>query len=88
MGRFAGLNIPNMAISLSGENNINPQNFKTFSFFAIGIISVFASMIISIINKGDIKSGLKYIPVFLTASIIAYIVAMNMLSGVFAGLAI
>ena len=88
MGRFAGLNIPNMAISISGENTIDPQNFKTFSFFAIGIISVFASMIISIINKGDIKSGLKYIPVFLTASIIAYIVAMNMLSGVFAGLVI
>jgi len=86
MGRFAGIELSSMSFSLSVEGAIDPANFKLFSFFAIGIISVFASMIISIINKGNIRSGLKYIPVFLTSSIIVYLIAMSALSGMFAGL--
>ena len=88
MGRFAGLNLSNMPITLSADNAINPANFKVFSMFAIGIISIFASMIISIINKGNIRSGLKYIPVFLTSSIIMYLIAMSVLSGMFAGMVV
>ena len=83
MGRFAGLNISSMNLSLSGGLLVNPAHFKTFSMFAVGSISIFASMIISIVNKGDIKSGLKYIPIFLTLAIIVYLLAMNILSGIF-----
>ncbi len=88
MERFAGMNVPNMPVSFSEGSTVNPLHFKTFSYFAISIISLFASMIISIINKGTIKSGLKYIPVFWATSIIVYIITQNILSGLFSSLII
>lgn len=88
MGRFAGMNIPNMPISFSEGGAVSPTQFKTFSYFAISVISLFASMIISIINKGNVKSGLKYMPVFWASSIIVYIIAQSVLAGVFSGLVI
>ena len=38
------------------------------------IISIFTSLIISIIEKGNMKSGLRYIPMFLASSVILYII--------------
>lgn len=86
MQRFAGLNIQNMPISFSSEGAVDPENFKRFSFFAISIISVFASMIVSIIQKGDIKSGLKYIPVYWGSSILIYLIAAGVLNTLFSGI--
>jgi hypothetical protein len=86
MTRFAGLNVPNMPFSISGEATIEPMAFRRFSFFAITTISVFASMIITIIQRGDIKSGLKYIPVFWLVSILVYIIANNILTTIFSNL--
>ncbi len=86
MGRFAGLTVTNMPISFTGGETIDPLAFKRFSFFAISIISIFASMIISIIQKGDIRSGLKYIPIFWVSSILVYVVSGSILSGIFSGL--
>src|SRR3989338_2726653 len=43
--------------------NINPQDFKIFSLLAIFVISFFSSLIVAIVEKGDIKSGVKYIPI-------------------------
>jgi pilus assembly protein TadC len=88
MGRFAGMNIPNMPISFAEGEGVDPTQFKIFSYFAISIISIFASMIISIINKGTIKSGLKYMPMFLATSIIVYIITQSVLAGVFSSLVI
>ena len=34
---------------------------------------MFAGMIISIIEKGDIKGGIKYIPVFLVVTLVLYV---------------
>jgi hypothetical protein len=59
-----------------------------FSIFAIGIISVFTSMIISTIEKGDIRGGIKYIPLFLAGSIIMYFVFNSILSSVMSGMQI
>jgi Flp pilus assembly protein TadB len=88
MSRFAGLDTAgaSLPISFGGEASIDPKQFKQFSFFAISIISIFASMIISIIQKGDIRSGIKYIPMFWVSSIIIYVISQNILSGLFAGL--
>lgn len=62
---------------------INPQGFKTFSLAALIVISVFASMIISIIRKGNIKQGIKYIPIFTAVSVIMYILFRSILGGLF-----
>ncbi len=86
MQRFAGLNIQNMPMSFSSEASVDPETFKQFSFFAISIISIFASMIVSIIQKGDIKSGLKYVPIYWLSSIFVYVVASGVLSNIFSGI--
>ena len=50
------------------------------------ITSVFAALIIGIINKGDEKEGLKYIPVLIVISMFVFIVSRNFVGGIFTGL--
>ena len=71
-----------MPINLS-EVSINPQDFINFSRISLGVIAVFSSMIVSLISKGDIKSGLKYIPVFIIVSLINYEIFLWLLSAMF-----
>ncbi len=75
----------NLPVKL-GQVQINPDDFKTFSVLALSIISVFSSMIISIIEKGDVKGGLKYIPLFLIGSQIFYLIFIKLLSSLFSGI--
>ncbi|MBU0471381.1 MAG: type II secretion system F family protein [Nanoarchaeota archaeon] len=70
-----------------GESGIDPNHFKTFSVLAIGIISTFSSMIISIISRGDVKGGLKYIPIFIGSSIALFFIFSNVLGSLFGGVA-
>ncbi|MBI2651740.1 type II secretion system F family protein [Candidatus Woesearchaeota archaeon] len=65
---------------------INPKDFRYFSMAAIAIISFFSSLIVSIVEKGNIKSGLKYIPIFLLSSLLMYFLFMQVLSLIFSGL--
>ena len=69
-----------------GEVIVNPENFKIFSISALSIISLFSSMIVSIVEKGTVKAGVKYIPLFLTGSVVFYLIFMSVLSGLFSGL--
>lgn len=62
---------------------VDPDNFRYFSIAAISVISFFSSLIVSIVEKGSIKSGLKYIPIFLGSSLAMYFVFMGLLSLVF-----
>ena len=66
--------------------NIDPINFQIFSIAAIAIISVFTSMIISTIEKGDIRGGLKYIPLFLAGSLIMYFIFSIALEAMLGGM--
>ncbi len=66
------------------EVSVNPDDFKMFSRGSLGIIAVFSAMIISIIKRGDIKGGVKYIPVFLVISLINYEIFYRVLSNLFA----
>jgi Flp pilus assembly protein TadB len=67
---------------------INPASFNLFAVGAVGIIATFTSMIISIIEKGDIKGGIKYLPLFLSVSIILYLAFAALLETVMGGLVI
>jgi pilus assembly protein TadC len=71
-----------------GVVSLDPDMFKYFSMAVIIVISFFSSLITSIIEKGNVKSGLKYIPIFLISSLIMYFVFMKVLSLVFSGLAL
>jgi pilus assembly protein TadC len=63
-------NVP-LKISTTG---ITPEDFTTFSYLALIVVSLFSSMIISIIQRGDVKSGLKYVPVFIIVSMVLFFV--------------
>ena len=67
---------------------VDPSDFRYFSIAAISVISFFSSLIVSIVEKGNIKNGLKYIPIFLASSLIMYFVFMKILSAVFKNIAL
>lgn len=79
-GGSTGMDMP---IKFSGEG-IDKGSFKNFSFASLGIISFFSSLILSVIKRGDIKGGLKMIPVFVVLSLINYKILVDALGGVFA----
>lgn len=66
------------------EVSVSLEDFKTFSFLALGVIAVFAAMIISIIQRGDILGGIKYIPFFVGISVALYFFFLNSLQGMLA----
>jgi hypothetical protein len=68
-----------------GNTPITPEEFRNFSRQAIAVIAVFAGMIISMISKGSIKGGIKYVPFLFIASQIVYAVAMKAVTSVFSG---
>lgn len=65
------------------EISIDVDEFKGFSVLAISIISIFSSMILSIIQKGDIRGGIKYVPFFLATAIFFYFMFITVLGGLF-----
>ena len=67
---------------------VDPDNFRYFSMSAITIISFFSSLIVSIVEKGNVKSGLKYIPIFLIGSLVLYFVFMEVLGFIFSGIVV
>ncbi|MFW5865510.1 MAG: type II secretion system F family protein [Nanoarchaeota archaeon] len=70
-------------MSMSFDVQINVNDFKKFSAMALATIGICSSMIISIIEKGDIKGGLKYIPMFTITSVVLYFIFMVILQSVF-----
>jgi len=78
-------NIPNVPFTFA-KLVTDPTSFRIFSASAISVISLFSSMIVSIVEKGDVKGGIKYIPIFLSGSLIFYFVFMRILSGLFSAL--
>ncbi len=82
-------NAPQVSMGLPislGKSAIDSGSFKEFSQYALIMISGFASIIVSIISTGNIKSGLKYIPIYIIASILAYNLFMIVTSGFFSSL--
>ncbi|MFH1073419.1 MAG: type II secretion system F family protein [Nanoarchaeota archaeon] len=86
---LAGSNAGSSPMPLKfGEVSIKPEHFKIFSILAITVVSVFSSMIISIIEKGSIRGGVKYLPAFLLSSILIYLILSALLDKAFAGIII
>lgn len=81
-GSMSGAGATALPITIS-EVSIDPKDFIWFSRFAITSISVFSAFIISIIEKGDIKSGLRYVPLFTIVALVLYEIFNTVLSNVF-----
>jgi pilus assembly protein TadC len=84
-GLGGGVTGVDMPIQIGGSS-VSTQDFRYFSYLAVSIISVFSAMIVSIINKGDIKGGLKYIPAFLIGSLLMYTVLSAIATALFSGI--
>ncbi len=65
------------------SGSLRVDDFKIFSSLALAVISIFASMILSIIQRGDIKSGVRYIPFFVAVAVLLYNFFMIVLGAVF-----
>ena len=68
--------------------DIDPYHFQLFSIGAISIIAIFSSMIISTIEKGDIRGGVKFIPLFLAGALIMYFIFTVILGAALGGVII
>ena len=66
--------------------NVDPNDFRQFSLITIIVISLFASLIVSIVEKGNIKGGLKYIPPYIIGSLFFYWLFLTILGAVFSNL--
>ncbi len=71
-------------ISLSmSKNSINPEDYKRFSLLANSVIALFSSLIVAIVEKGNIKSGVKYIPIYVSGSILFYFIFLKVFGAIF-----
>jgi len=78
----AGSNLP---LKFSNKNIISGSDFKIFIYINLFITSTLASMLVSTIRKGEIKAGLKLIPIFIIVSFILFLFASIILTSVFKG---
>jgi len=70
-----------------GEIAIQPEVFQGFSINALLVIAFVASMMISMIQNGSIKAGVKYIPMLMAGTVFMYLVMMFFATKLFAGFA-
>jgi len=61
-------------LSFSGAG-VTQTDFKIFAVTSLVITSLFSAMMASTIKKGNVKSGIKYIPIFIAISLALYFVS-------------
>lgn len=71
-----------------GSAQIKEGDFKLFSILAITLTSIGSSALISIIERGSVKGIFRFLPIFLTISLLIYFFTASVLSGIFSGLMI
>jgi pilus assembly protein TadC len=67
---------------------IGESEFKWFAFACLFFIGLFSSMIISLVKKGNIKDGLKNVPVFIAVSIGLFLIFSVILTSMFSSIGI
>ncbi len=82
--QFAQTAVTNFPIRL-GQISTDPGAFQTFATYALIIIAVFTAMIISIIQKGDVKQGIKYIPIYAFTSWMMFLIFKTVFLKLFGG---
>ena len=62
-----------ISLSFSGTG-VSQSDFRVFAIVSLILTSSFSAMMISTIKRGNIKSGVKYVPIFIAISLTLYIV--------------
>ena len=73
----------NLPLKFTGGNVISVSDFKVFIFINLAITSIFCALVVSLIKKGNIKEGLKLIPIFLAISYLIFLVMSIILTSAF-----
>lgn len=73
---------PISIIQISG-GGVDEADFRIFNILAVTIISTFSGIIVSVIEKGDWRGGIRYIPMFVLTSLFIYFLLLQILSKVF-----
>ena len=63
-------------LTFSGTG-VSQSDFRIFAVVSLALSSLFSAMMISTIKRGNIKSGVKYIPIFIAVSLTLYFVAQG-----------
>jgi len=73
------------ALSFTGTG-VTYADFKIFALISLVVTSSFSASIVSTIKKGNIKTGIRYIPIFIVISILLFFIAdaaLGKLLGIF-----
>lgn len=77
-GPFSMLNL--------GKKGVDVGDYKMFSALVITIIGSSSAIIISIIEKGDMKGGVKFIPLFVVTGLLLYFFFLTVFNMLFSGI--
>ncbi len=67
------------ALTFKGSG-INYNEFRIFAIVTLTITSSISSAIVATIKKGDVKSGIRYIPMLVISSLVMYLIAQSILN--------
>jgi archaellum biogenesis protein FlaJ (TadC family) len=56
------------------------EDFKTFAIVSLMITSFFSAIIVSAIKKGNVQGGIRYIPMFMAASLAVFLAVLKLFS--------
>lgn len=80
-----GQSSADIGVSVSASS-LTSADFKVFAVLMLGVTSFFSSLIIATIKKGDIKAGLKYIPIFILVTVALFLLSSWGLGKMFQGM--
>ncbi len=66
--------------------SVTPKDFRIFSYMSLLMTAFFSSIIVATIKKGNIKEGIKYIPLYMLVSIAIFLIASKLLSVILSGM--
>jgi len=65
---------------------VSTKDFHIFAMVTASITAFCSALIVSIIKKGNVKEGLRYIPTFIISSLVIYLIATKLLGMLFTGI--
>ncbi len=68
------------------EASITSTDFTIFSVVSLTLTAIFSAAIVASIKKGDVRSGISYIPVFICVSLVIYFISSIIFSSFLGGL--
>ncbi|RLI93256.1 MAG: hypothetical protein DRO89_00375 [Candidatus Altiarchaeales archaeon] len=67
------------------ETQLDPEFISTFAMISLTVTSIFGSLIMGLILRGDVKDGIKYLPFLLIISIGLFLLGSYAMDTIFGG---